>query len=320
MEALHSPSLSQPSPLRATLGVTFALVSLVACAEPPIKPIPAAPKPSPLENFTQQIPGTDAKFDMVAIPAGEFLMGSPATEADRKRDEGPQHKVTISAFWIAKCEVAWDEYDLWSTTKGEVNGVTRPTPPYVDMDFGMGRDGGYPAICMTQLAAKTYCEWLSKVTGRKYRLPTEAEWEYACRAGTTTTYSFGDDASKLDEYAWHEDNADEEYHKVGEKKPNPWGLYDMHGNVAEWTLDAHAPYESKDAINPMVEPKTLYPRVVRGGGWALAPNLCRSAARLASHEDWKEQDPQIPKSIWYHTDADSVGFRVVCEPDPVASK
>ena len=149
------------------------------------------------------------------------------------------------------------------------------------------------------------------MTGHTYRLPTEAEWEYACRAGSTTTYHFGDDPEKLDDYAWHDGNSEEEYHKVGEKKPNAFGLYDMHGNVAEWTQDQHAPYKGSKQTDPLVVPTTLYPRVVRGGGWSDEAPTLRSAARTASHEDWKDQDPQIPKSIWYHTDADFVGIRVV---------
>ena len=199
-------------------------------------------------------------------------MGSPATEAGRKADEGPQHKVAIEPFWMGKCEVTWNEYELFMyvdeerkyyPTTGDnpyVNpvsdAVTRPTKPYVEMSFGMGKDG-YPAISMTQHAANKYCEWLSAKTGHFYRLPTEAEWEYACRAGTTTTYSFGDDASKLGDYAWYAPNSDFKYQKVGKKKPNPWGLYDMHGNVAEWTLDQYQPdYQAfSDALtkNPWVK-------------------------------------------------------------------
>lgn len=292
-----------------------------------------------MKPYTQVIPGTEVKFEMVPIPGGEFLMGSPANEPNRNPDEGPQHKVKVDPFWMGKYEVTWDEYDVWSFNldiqRRKVNSlkataldqvadaVTRPTKPYTDMTFDMGHDH-YPAICMTQLAAKTYCQWLSAKTGHHYRLPTEAEWECACRAGTTTAYSFGDDPEKLSEYGWFYDIADDKYHPVGQKKPNPWGLYDMHGNVSEWVLDQYDPkfYEQfKDgkvaafpkAYNP---PKKLYPRVVRGGSWDDDPEGLRSAARFSSTPDWKIQDPQIPQSIWYHTDALHVGFRLVRDPDP----
>src|SRR5262249_40320993 len=156
-------------------------------------------------------------FDMVPIPGGKFVMGSSAGEAGRKEDEGPQHEVEIDPFWMGRCEVTWNEYEIWMFSldiqrrelakiapnehEKKADAVTRPTNPYTDMTFGMGKEG-FPAICMTQLAAKTYCKWLSAKTGRYYRLPTEAEWEYACRAGSTTAYSFGNDPAKLGEYAW----------------------------------------------------------------------------------------------------------------------
>ncbi len=242
----------------------------------------------------------------------------------------PQHEVEISPFWMGKCEVTWNEYDVWtfaldverrkvfkvpvSDREKVADGVTRPTKPYTDMTFGMGKDG-YPAISMTQLAARTYCKWLSEKTGRYYRLPTEAEWEYACRAGTNTDYSFGNGAAQLGDFAWYADNAGDGYHKVGKKKPNPWGLYDMHGNVAEWTLDQYIPgyqeFAGKVSVNPLVIPKTVYPEAVRGGAWSNDPEELRSAARLGSHKDWKQQDPQLPQSIWYFTDATFLGFRVV---------
>lgn len=294
--------------------VAFAVLAsglVLTCGTPPTKNPPPDPVRVPA-NLVVKLPENDVTFEMVAIPAGTFDMGSPAGEKERSDDEGPLRKVKISRFWIGKCEVTWDEYDQWSTSKGDVDGVTRPTPAYTDMTFGMGREG-YPAICMTQLAAKTYCIWLSKVTGDTYRLPTEAEWEYACRAGTRTRFYFGDDTAELDAHAWHEENSEEEYHKVGILKANPFKLHDMHGNVAEWTLDQHAKYVPGDQVNPTVDPKTLYPRVVRGGGWSDEPKTLRSAARTGSHEDWKDQDPQSPKSIWYHTDADYVGLRVVRE-------
>ena len=285
-----------------------------------------------MKPYTEKVDGTDAKFEMLPILGGEYLIGSPETEKGRKTDEGPQRKVKIAPFWMGKCEVTWDEYDVWNHSldvkRRKVNNidptpldkladaVTRPTKPYTDMTFGMGHDG-YPAICMTQLAAKTYCEWLSAKTGHYYRLPTEAEWEYACRAGTTTAYSFGDDPSVLDEFAWHEGNSDGQYQKVGKKKPNPWGLHDMHGNVMEWTLDQYAPdtyakFPVDKAIEMPFSPSSkLYPHSARGGSWDDSPDVLRSAARVKSDPLWKYQDPQLPKSKWYHTDALFLGFRVV---------
>jgi len=201
--------------------------------------------------------------------------------------------------------------NLWDKV---ADGLAIPTKPYADMTFGMGKDG-YPAVCMTQFAAKMYCKWLSAKTGRYYRLPTEAEWEYAARAGTTTAYSFGDDPEKLGDYGWFEGNAEEKYHKIGQKKANAWGLHDMNGNVAEWCLDQYeADYFkklAKPAVNPQVPVTKMYPISVRGGAWTDEAALARSAARRGSTKDWKAQDPQIPQSIWYFTDANFVGFRVV---------
>lgn len=285
-----------------------------------------------MKAYTDNIAATNkVSFNMVPIPGGTFIMGSPEKEAGRKPDEGPQHKVTISPFWMEKCEVSWNEFELFmypdkkvrslkaGSTEDPSDAVTTPTKPYVEMSFGMGKDG-FPAISMTQHAANTYCKWLSAKTGHFYRLPTEAEWEYACRAGTTTAYSFGDDASKLGEYAWFADNSkttgqnENQYQKIGLKKPNPWGLYDMHGNVAEWCLDQYVAEgygSAADVVDPWVKSTKPYPQVVRGGSWQDTPDLLRSAARVGSDKDWKIQDPQLPKSIWYHTDAKFLGFRVV---------
>jgi len=291
-----------------------------------------ASSPQEMRKYTELIEHTSAKIEMIPIPAGKFAQGSPDSEEERNSDEGPLHEVEIAPFWMAKLEMTWDAYDVWmsdldvfSRTVNKVQATPRdtiadefqksqPTKPYCDMSFGMGKRG-FPAICMTQHAARVYCKWLSAKTGHYYRLPTEAEWEYACRAGTTTAYSFGDDASQLEEYAWFEDNAGEGYHLVGQKKPNPWGLHDMHGNVAEWVLDQYTEdgyaIELLKKTNPLLTPKTLYPRTVRGGGWDKSAALCRAASREGSSEDWISQDPQIPVSIWYLTDALHVGFRVV---------
>ena len=284
-----------------------------------------------MKPYTEAVTGSAITFELVPIPSGTFLMGSPDDEPDRGSGEGPQHPVAVSAFWMGKTEVTWDEFhqfmyrldqqaratDTALTTPQDAwaDAVSRPTPPYVPMDFEMGVKG-MPAICMTQFAAKQYTKWLSLKTGRFYRLPTEAEWEYACRAGTTTAYSFGDDPDELPEYGWFFDNADDTYQKVASKKPNAFGLYDMHGNVAEWVLDRwdrkfYASLEDEPAQDPIAWPTELYPRVVRGGSWDDDPDRLRSASRRKSSKSWKVQDPQLPKSIWYHTDATFVGFRIV---------
>ena len=286
-----------------------------------------------MRPYTELIEHINVGVEMVPIAGGEFTMGSPEDEAERGEGEGPQTQVHIDPFWMGKFEITWDTFEVWMLdldiqrrdiaqlvphTRDLVADewqLSQPTEPYTDMTFGMGRSG-YPAICMTQLAAKTYCQWLSAKTGRYYRLPTEAEWEYACRAGTTTAYSFGEEEEDIEDYGWYLENSDESYHPVGKKEPNAWGLYDMHGNVAEWVLDQYVSdfYGGEDAGvvgNPLAIPTTLYPRVVRGGSWLDYPDYCRSAARVTSTDEWKKQDPQFPQSIWYHTDALHVGFRIV---------
>jgi formylglycine-generating enzyme required for sulfatase activity len=286
-----------------------------------------------MKPYRELIEHTEEGFDLLPIPGGKFSLGSPASEAGRKEDEGPQVEVEVEPFWMAKCEITWDVYDVWMSdldiVRREAFGnaatprdkfaepltISKPTKPYTDMTFGMGKRG-YPAICMTQHSARTFCQWLSAKTGRYYRLPTEAEWEYACRAGTKTAYSFGDDPKTLGEYAWYVENSEEKYQKVGTKKANPWGLHDMHGNVSEWVLDQYdaKPFSTlagKLHKNPLNVPKTEYPRVVKGGSWDAKPEQCRSAVRRGSSEEWKQQDPQDPQSIWYFTDALWLGFRVV---------
>ena len=179
-----------------------------------------------MQPYKTTIPNTTVSFEMTPIPAGDFTMGTPDSEPGRSKFEGPQHKVHVDAFWMETHEVTWDEYRLFMFAQqaGEVahkdevvDGVSRPTRPYVEMSFGMGING-FPAISMTQHAANKYAEWLSAKTGEFYRLPTEAEWEYACRAGTTTAFYFGDDPSKLGEYAWFDANSDGKYQKVGNQE------------------------------------------------------------------------------------------------------
>lgn len=305
----------------------------VATAQHP-DPLPiansAAKTEAEMKRYVELVEHSPAQIEMLPIPGGTFLMGSPDQEAGRDADEGPLHRVMIGPFWMSKFEITWDAYEVWMSDLdifrlealgvapnkrdklAEVFQLSQPTEPYTDMTFGMGKKG-YPAICMTQHAARVFCKWLSAKTGRYYRLPTEAEWEYACRAGSSTAYHFGDDPSTLNEYAWFYDNSSEKTQPVGKKKPNPWGLHDMHGNVAEWVLDQHLVdgYQKHAERDPLVIPTTLYPHVVRGGSWDDQAANLRSAARAGSHPDWKQQDPQIPQSIWYFTDALHVGFRIV---------
>ncbi len=313
--------------------------------------------PQAMEDYVVKVPlADDAELSMKPIPGGSFKMGSAAPDA--KPDEGPQVEVQLDPFWMGEFEITWDLYkhfmdntevghnqsggrnksgtwDLdgermtheapnFATGKPLPTMITQPTPPYVPMNLEMGNGyaDGFPAIAMSHYAASKFCAWLSAQTGHFYRLPTEAEWEYACRAGTDTAYSFGDDSAQLEEYGFFVDNAEfnggsglEEYSKTGQKKPNAWGLHDMHGNVAEWTLDAYDPdyYKSlgDKAVNPWNKPVNRYPRVVRGGTFEDPAEALRSSARRGSDPSWNMTDPQIPKSIWYLTDGRFVGFRVV---------
>jgi formylglycine-generating enzyme required for sulfatase activity len=266
---------------------------------------------------------------MLPIAGGEFMMGSPSSEAGRSPDEGPQFKCKVGPFWMAKVETTWDLYDLYwkdeNITEGDKrrnepvvtkDALTRPTPPYSDETFGHGREGK-PVLGITHHAALMYCQWLSRKTGKPYRLPTEAEWEYACRAGAATAYPWGNDPEKLGDYAWYGKNAEEDTHEVGKKQPNAWGLYDMLGNVGEWCVDHYSPtdyqqYKGGPVSNPVRKPTAFkYSYVVRGGSWADPADRCRSAARRGSDKTWLKRDPQRPQSIWWMTDADFVGFRVV---------
>ncbi len=285
------------------------------------------------------IPGTEATFEMVPIPGGVGIVGSPDDEDDRDEDEGPQFKVETEPFWMGKTEVAWDEYKEYMTLYGifkefeirgmrkvtddnQIDAITAPTELYdPSYTFEFGEDPEFPAVTMTQYAAKQYTKWISGVTGQFYRLPTEAEWEYACRADTETAYSFGDDPDDLEDYGWYFDNSDDSPNKVGQKEPNPWGLYDMHGNVAEWTLGQvlEDGYEKFDGKELKVSEAALWPtqltgRPVKGGSWQDDPEDCRSAERLASEEeDWKVEDPNLPLSPWWFTSDPTrgIGFRVM---------
>jgi formylglycine-generating enzyme required for sulfatase activity len=299
----------------------------VAAAAAPVWQTPAAAAPH--ASYVETIPGTKIALDMVAIPGGTFVMGSPPNERGRSDDEGPAHQVRIAPFWMEKTETTWDEYDAFAfalsiagaaerapaAAPGGADAITRPSPPYGDESFGFGK-GRQPVINIQHHAAMEFARWLSLKTGHTYRLPTEAEWEYAARAGAATAYAFGNDPARLDAHAWYAGNSAGRPHPVGQKAANRWGLHDMHGNVAEWCVDHYdaAQYGrvASLALGPVLLPTDRrYPYVVRGGSWDDAAPRLRSAARRGSSETWNRRDPQSPQSIWWHTDASFVGFRVV---------
>ncbi len=271
------------------------------------------------QSYEQLIDGTKVSFKLQIIPAGEYLMGSK----NGRLDELPVHNVKIDAFWMSKFEITWDIFELFLYKEYEkanslkiseqVDAVTRPSKPYLDMTFGMGKQN-YPALAMTQYNAIQFCKWLYARTGVFYRLPTEAEWEYACRAESNGEYSFGNDVGKLAEYAWYRDNSENKTQQVGLKLPNSWGLHDMHGNVAEWTFDQYKSEiyaETVNSRNPVASANQLYPLVIRGGSYDDIAKDLRSAARAASDPSWKQIDPQIPKSNWWFPEAPFVGIRIV---------
>lgn len=276
-------------------------------------------------SYVQDLPGVDVTLEMVPIPSGTFLMGSADDGTGRKPDEGPVREIAVQGFWMSKHEITWELYNLFieraiddlenERRANEVHlgtdAVSGATVPYVDMSLGMGREEGFPVANITQRAASAFCQWLSAITGHYYRLPTEAEWEYAARAGNGEAYYFGKDPSPLDDHAWFAENSGGTYHKVGLKKPNPWGLYDIYGNVAEWTLDQYDENGYSASRLPFESPTSEYPIAIRGGSFKDGPEQLRSASRSASDPIWKQRDPQFPRSKWWFTDAGFVGFRVV---------
>lgn len=300
------------------------------------------------ESFREKIPGTTVSFDMVAVDGGKFNMGSPDNEPFRDSDEGPLREVKLSRFWMAKTEVTWDEYLAFfratgsqGRTEGQIvskinaDAISGATPPWGAPDQGWGK-GSRPAITMSWHAANVYCQWLSKVTGKKYRLPTEAEWEYACRAGTETPYFFpGEpkkyssdgflkkifkaDTSTIASYVVYEKNSSSKSQEPGYVKENPFGLLNMSGNVAEFCRDFYSPdtykADSTEVIDP-TGPLRGQEHVIRGGSFKSDAKDLRSAARdFTKTKAWLVTDPQMPKSIWWYSDVIDVGFRVVCEAD-----
>lgn len=298
--------------------------------------------PVPFEEFSQTIQGSDISLEMVPVPGGQFTMGSD--------NYGGRHEVVVDSFWISKFEITWDLYNQFVNASPEdlrrevfislydvdidadaissptmteellevlreadipADVISTPSPSWGDLTRGMGTDG-YPAVNVTHFSAYMFTKWLTVKTGNFYRLPTEAEWELACRGGIEGEGHSGD----IDQYAWHVENSGRKYHQPGSKEPNLLGIYDMLGNVAEWTFDQyHENYfqllGDKPAENPWFRPDELYPRAVRGGSWMDSPEQASCFQRRGSDPNWKRDDPQLPKSLWWHTNAFNIGIRVV---------
>lgn len=198
------------------------------------------------------------------IPPGSFLMGSPPSEKGRFDKEGPQHKVTLTkGFWLG----------VYPVTQAQWQAVMTTNPSYFK------GDDNRPVEQVSWEDCQEYCRKLRAREGQTYRLPTEAEWEYACRAGTTTNFYFGDEEDRLGDYAWFGGNLGGHTHPVGQKKANGWGLNDMHGNVFQWCQDSYGPYSSFDQVDTQ-RPSGGSQRVIRGGSWASTPQFCRSAYRV----------------------------------------
>ncbi|MBA4144514.1 MAG: sulfatase-modifying factor [Cytophaga sp.] len=265
-----------------------------------------------LKTYDQMIDGTSVSFKMVAIPAGKFQIGNKSSNA--AADETPTKEITLSPFWMCDHEVTFEEWDLYfkDVTLPQskiIDGVTRATPQYIDLTWGMGRDARQPTNSMSQQAAMMYCKWLYSKTGFFYRLPTEAEWEYACKANTTVE----NNPVTLKDAAYFKDNSDSKFHKVKQKTPNAFGIYDMLGNVSEWTIDQYDPayYQTINTKDPITTPGFKYPRTTRGGSFQDDASQLYCANRTPSDAKWNQRDPQIPKSRWWLTDGMFVGIRVV---------
>ena len=199
------------------------------------------------------------------IPPGEFMMGSPESEEGRFSNE-TQHRVKITKpFYLSAHEVTQEQYErVMGSNPSSSTGDTKPVERVSWND------------------AVAFCGKLSDEEGVEYRLPTEAEWEYACRAGTTTAYSFGDDVAQLGEYAWYGKNSELITYPVGEKLPNAWGLFDMHGNVVEWCQDWYGDYDLQVVSDPIGPASGDHGRVLRGGAFNLLPKFVRAALRVTN--------------------------------------
>lgn len=271
------------------------------------------------QSFQSYSVEVEEPIEMVPVEGETVMLGSDGSS------NGVE--VQVNSFWMGKYEITWQQYhqfsrDVMSSLAGQnlpgvklgvdADVISLPSPPYVDMSFGMGTEG-FPAISMTHYAASMFTKWLTAKTGEFYRLPTEAEWEYACRDGISSS---GED---LVSQAWYKANSDRGYQEVGTKQANSLGIHDLSGNVAEWITDKYFEnyYEKVKDLgdepiqNPWFQPTELYPRAVRGASWMDEEGEVSCTKRRASNSNWKMLDPQLPKSLWWHTSTQFLGFRIV---------
>jgi formylglycine-generating enzyme required for sulfatase activity len=265
------------------LGILITGFMISSAAQPP-----AAPG-AKLEPFTETLPRSVVKIPLIPIPGGTVKIGT--------------RTVTVKPFWMARTETPWEAFDVFTAsgppsppydqTEFAPDAIARPSKSYILPDLGWGHHG-YPVINVSFTSAQMFCRWLAAAARKHYRLPTEAEWELACRAGSTGPWQI--DKALLDKSAWYAGNSGGTTHPVGTKLPNKWGLCDMLGNVGEWATDLDG------------KP------VLCGGTFLDGPAQMAPGTRRRQTPQWQETDPQFPKSRWWLADGKFVGFRVVCEP------
>ena len=248
-----------------------------------------APSKETLKPYTELLPDSTVKLEMIPIPAGSIAMGGK--------------KIEVKPFFIANMETSWQAFDVFTAsgpptpaydqTPFAPDAIARPSKSYIPPDKGWGHFG-FPAIHISNMNAQMFCRWLSSKTGKKYRLPTEAEWEFACRAGASAAIK--PTPAQLAKSAWFVANSEEVTHPIGKRLPNAWKLYDMLGNVGEWATDSNGKY------------------LLCGGAFNTPLAKLTPVMRARQTPEWQSTDPQLPKSRWWLSDAPFAGFRVVCEP------
>ena len=283
-----SPNASNPSNPLSAISLFSGLIGLAVLISGFMVPS-AAQSGGKLERFTQSLPDSPEKIEMLPVPGGSLKIRNQA--------------VTAKPIWLSKTEIPWEVYDVflgsgqpspaYDQTQYGPDAIALPSKSYILPDLGWGHNS-YPAINVSWDSVTMFCRWLSKVSGKKYRVPTEAEWELACRAGNLGVWKL--DKPTLEKSAWYIGNSDRLTHPVGKKAPNKYGLHDILGNPGEWATDL----EGKP--------------ILCGGTFLDPPAAISPATRRRQTPKWQETDPQIPKSRWWLADGKFVGLRLACEP------